>query len=652
MRVAARYTITIVVLTAVLGCGAHANPIPDSVILRMNELAREFADGVEPDERTELVETMGRYSFRFWDAEVLELIESRIEDYCPVVVECQGPGHSIDFGLHRWFRSVAPDTCERSMCRSLRLWLTEEISEAPPSGSMQTTGPASAVSSEIMWGRVKAAEVLADYGDTTAAALIEALIQSPESGVGWSLEEKRGSFRWLLNNALARLRDPTTAALLLSEGSGSVRLPRGADGIRSATVGQPFNHKYPPSPFDGSEARRLFALLGESTVSTERNRGHSGLALSVEFDDGARAHIYLGHRPFELVYEDNMRVEHPSILLQNESLYGELEALREREYTSQWRGPALLDAAHGVLAGMEEDEAVFVELVGRDNSRFFGDEAFALLEENFDRFAPLIVEAQRPSKAIDYRMQDWYWHKADAAQREAMLIALRSWLTGPLPEEESSRLGRTARTGSAWEDALARVEVAEFLVDYGDLASVPLVESLRDSLLEAHGGLDAMPGNWVEIWWYLHLASIRSTEPERAAVCVPSVDHELDMLASRDDVAAARFVNFSKLLHPNMPVGETVAARVLELLDGAPVTGTCRDYGRFPCHPGNSGIMIMMFDGRELTVSCDASDVLYCSDNTRWRRWAYELTEPGLVGLLREIEDVFEAELPMYPAVD
>jgi hypothetical protein len=60
-------------------------------------------------------------------------------------------------------------------------------------------------------------------------------------------------------------------------------------------------------------------------------------------------------------------------------------------------------------------------------------------------------------------------------------------------------------------------------------------------------------------------------------------------------------------------------------------------------------MMIQFRDGRELTVSYSSRGGLVCSDNTRYYRWAYKISQTELVGLLKDINHAFELEKPRYP---
>jgi hypothetical protein len=210
-------------------------------------------------------------------------------------------------------------------------------------------------------------------------------------------------------------------------------------------------------------------------------------------------------------------------------------------------------------------DSVFVQIVGGKNTRFLEARGFSLLEDDFDVFAPLVVKAQSPPYIIDYKIQEWYWNQANHWQLKGMLEGLRTWLTDPLHEVPFTRWGMTIRIRSERERALARVEAAELLVDYGDREAVPLIESLRDSLAQSFGGLQHMPESWVEVWWYLYQAGRRIDNPDEAVLCAPVGSDILRLTANPDDITTARYVNFFVGHHPEMPVDHEAARLVLNL---------------------------------------------------------------------------------------
>lgn len=312
---------------------------------------------------------------------------------------------------------------------------------------------------------------------------------------------------------------------------------------------------------------------------------------------------------------------------------------------------AFREAIQGTIAGSAADsDTALVELLGGGNIRFMEDDIWALLEGHFDHLAPLIVKSQSPPFIIDEHILEWYWQHADATQREEMLLGLRSWLTAGLSDSVGyTAWGLKADLREEWSRVVARVNAAEFLVDYHDQSALPLIDSLRDSLAAAFGGVQSMPEMWIEPWWYLYQAGLRIQHPELAVLCRLSDDGRVDFGASPADIKVARYVDFFVDNHPEMPVELSTAARIVGLVEDADFLGRCRERGRAPCAARYDGVMVQVSDGREMTLSYGDDGVIVCSDNTRYFRWAYKLRQPALLSILQEIHGAFVAEAPGFP---
>ena len=107
-----------------------------------------------------------------------------------------------------------------------------------------------------------------------------------------------------------------------------------------------------------------------------------------------------------------------------------------------------------------------------------------LLDRKFERFAPLMVAAQRPPHAPDQDLQAWYRARADEAQGAAMRRGLREWLTAPVttaPWEGGMRaMGSDEATARAV--LRARLGAAEALGDWRDVESLADLHALAARL--------------------------------------------------------------------------------------------------------------------------------------------------------------------------
>lgn len=105
------------------------------------------------------------------------------------------------------------------------------------------------------------------------------------------------------------------------------------------------------------------------------------------------------------------------------------------------------------------------------------------IEKDFDLYAPLVAEAQKPPRGPQPGMVRWYRERADQAQMDTMRVALREWLTAPVTE------AWRGSTRIVWNDQMIqetilahRLTAAEILGDLHDQEALP---SLR-ALLEQH----------------------------------------------------------------------------------------------------------------------------------------------------------------------
>lgn len=104
-----------------------------------------------------------------------------------------------------------------------------------------------------------------------------------------------------------------------------------------------------------------------------------------------------------------------------------------------------------------------------------------LLASHFDRFAPLIVTAQRPPYYPDQSLQAWYREHATGTQVDSMTAALRSWLTAELSEAPLMHGGYQAVGSPDVERSVlgARIGAAEALSDWGDTRALPDLRALQ-----------------------------------------------------------------------------------------------------------------------------------------------------------------------------
>jgi hypothetical protein len=140
-----------------------------------------------------------------------------------------------------------------------------------------------------------------------------------------------------------------------------------------------------------------------------------------------------------------------------------------------------------------------------------------LLEQNFDRFAPLLVTAQLPPYCTQPSLQRWYREHADETQGAAMKAALRIWLDAKVTE---APIQGGMRIQGSPEDLApvilnARLAAAEALGDWCDKSALPKLRALQRQI----------PGGSP----ILTAAIRRITDPSRADVLVLEHDGRVAM---------------------------------------------------------------------------------------------------------------------------
>jgi len=107
-----------------------------------------------------------------------------------------------------------------------------------------------------------------------------------------------------------------------------------------------------------------------------------------------------------------------------------------------------------------------------------------VLERNFDRFAPLMVAAQRPPRRPHPGLQSWYRRLANDAQAAAMKKTLRAWLSARVSEAPLRGGGRITGPPEIVEREIldARMTAAEMLGDWRDRNALPELRAMLGRL--------------------------------------------------------------------------------------------------------------------------------------------------------------------------
>jgi hypothetical protein len=100
------------------------------------------------------------------------------------------------------------------------------------------------------------------------------------------------------------------------------------------------------------------------------------------------------------------------------------------------------------------------------------------IKNEFDVFAPILVESQQPGYGLNRDIQKLFRKHANNNQRENMVKTLRKWLTSY--KLERSFGWRIVYPREAVHNS--RILASEMLVEWGDIDALPLIRALKDSV--------------------------------------------------------------------------------------------------------------------------------------------------------------------------
>ena len=175
----------------------------------------------------------------------------------------------------------------------------------------------------------------------------------------------------------------------------------------------------------------------------------------------------------------------------------------------------------------EDERALIRQFANYGISRgLLSPETIDLLGRHFDRFAPLLIAAQRPPHGAHRDLQRWFRERTSLAQGESMKGVLREWLVVHLTEAPIH--GSMLVTGPdevAREILNARLDAAEALGDWRDREALPLLRGLLEKLPPRRRSRleQATPRSIVQA------AMRRITDPEHADVLVVTPDGRVEV---------------------------------------------------------------------------------------------------------------------------
>ena len=138
----------------------------------------------------------------------------------------------------------------------------------------------------------------------------------------------------------------------------------------------------------------------------------------------------------------------------------------------------------------QQNEQVVIDLVSRYGISvyLFAPVTLDTLGRQFDRFASVLVSAQRPPHAVQFSVQGWYRERANRAQRAAMTAALREWLTAKVTEAPHEGTERIVGPPEAIANQILemRLRAAEALGDWRDTLALPQLKAMSKTVPRGH----------------------------------------------------------------------------------------------------------------------------------------------------------------------
>jgi hypothetical protein len=303
--------VSILVGTLPIGSApAGANPVPDAYARAMNERPVRWLTHPTREDELRLIQDFGRYglSHGLLDPKTFDVLDRNFDRFAPLLVSAQRPPRPVDQELQRWFRDRAAGPQRESMKQALREWLVADVHEAPPHGSMQTTGPGEAVAREIFSARLQAAEALGDWQDRDAIPLMHKLLERLPL---WSDHYRP---RTIIQAAIDRITDPGRAGILVVARDGQLAMHRPFSELDSVAIEAPAPAARATVRWmaDVEARRRVWTTLQQGRLSKRGDSWNEGppdsirpRQLTLYFDDGWEATVLGGGGRW--LYSDNTR---------------------------------------------------------------------------------------------------------------------------------------------------------------------------------------------------------------------------------------------------------------------------------------------------------------------------------------------------------
>jgi len=252
------------------------NPAPERIVREFQVLVEDLASFGECEDPQRLVRFFAIYGVGYLEEYHLASILVRFELFGPLMVESQSAGQGLDFRLQAFYRKHSLSSQRDAMIQALKSWLTAPLDQGRRRGMMPMYEPGPRLRADIAMSRARAAEMLADWGEISAAPLIRACMREPE------LDPQAYRF---FSIALGRLEDPCHGTMLRRNGAGRLEVCIDPDDRVTA------RWERSERRVDRKDLRRVLDLL-ESSVLADDSRAWAGrYVLVLESPDGIVAKL-------------------------------------------------------------------------------------------------------------------------------------------------------------------------------------------------------------------------------------------------------------------------------------------------------------------------------------------------------------------------
>jgi hypothetical protein len=269
----------------------------------------------------------------------------------------------------------------------------------------------------------------------------------------------------------------------------------------------------------------------------------------------------------------------------------------------------------------------------------FSPEMAELVQQNFAIFEPYIVAAALARGRADLRLHEALLSNGSPAAIQSVCRDLRgrihvpSWLLSADCEEFRDAQRRREAMMACGEVLL----IVETLSDYGDSSALPRIAAIRDSLSSA-----PCESLWTRTFqeapsWYVHMATERIADPQRAAVLLAKGDRGVRVTRSANDVVSCNLEasrDWRRVKH-TVSTDELDFQQLLDLLASSSRTTACTG----KVH-GWIDLTLRFTDGVIAHLRCNPPcDVVRYSDNARFTSPSTHLQSLALANLMGTLAD-------------